>query len=86
MVHDRTFILQTDPHPSLSISGSKKGISKHTTNRLQHWGTLLDYDLKVEYIPLKELGHADGLSTLIPKFNEPFEDTVIASLRSESEI
>ena len=37
-------------------------------------------------IPSKELGHADGLSSLIPKFNEPFEDTVIALLRSENEI
>ena len=40
----------------------------------------------MEYIPSKELGHVDGLSRLIPKFNEPFEDIVIASLRSEEEI
>ena len=40
----------------------------------------------MEYIPSKELGHADGLFRFIPLFNQPFEDTVIASLRSENEI
>ena len=87
-VHDRTFVLQTDYCPFLSIYGSKKkGMSKNTENRLQRWGTLLlDYDFKMEYLPSKELGHADGLYRLIPKFNKPFEDTVIASRRSENEI
>ena len=56
-------------------------------NRLQCWGTLLlDYDFKMEYIPTKELGHVDGLFRLIPKFNKPFENTAIASLRLENEI
>ena len=40
----------------------------------------------MEYIPSKELGHADGLFRLIPMFKKMFEDTVIASLRSENEI
>ena len=47
---------------------------------------LLDYNFKMEYIPSKEFGHVDRLSRFIPKFNEPFENTVIASLRSENEI
>ncbi len=65
----------------------KKGIPKHTTNQLQCWVTiLLDYDFKIEYIPSRELGHTNELSRLIHKFNEPFEDTVIESLRSENEI
>ena len=86
MVHGWTFILlQTDNRPLLSIYGSKLDIPKHTANRLRRWRTLLlDYDFKLEYIPSKELGHTDGLSKLIPKFNEPFEDTVIASLRSKN--
>ena len=40
----------------------------------------------MEYTQTKELGHVDGLSRLIAKFNEPFEDTAIASPRSENEI
>ena len=34
----------------------------------------------MEYLPSKEFGHAGGLSRLIPKYKEPLEDTVIASL------
>ena len=83
MVYGRTFVLQTEQRPLLSIYGSKKSIPKHTANRLQRWGILLlDYDFKMEYIPSKESGHAGGLCRLIPKFNEPFEDTVIASQKS----
>ena len=47
---------------------------------------MLDYDFKIEFIPSNELRHADGLSRLIPKFNEPLEDTVIALLRSKNVI
>ena len=32
------------------------------------------------------LGHADGLSRLIPKYSEPLEDTVIAALKRKSGI
>ena len=64
----------------------KKGLPTHTANRLQRWGTiLLNYDFKMEFLPSKKLGHADGLSRLIPKTGEPLEDTVIASLRSEKD-
>ena len=37
----------------------------------------------MEFLPSKKLGHADGLSRLIPRTGEPLEDLVIASLRSE---
>ena len=47
---------------------------------------MLYYDFKMEYIPTEELGHMEGLSRLIAKFNKLFEDTVIASLRSKNEI
>ena len=47
---------------------------------------MLDYNFKMEYIPSKELEHADGLPRLITKFTKPFEDTVIALLRLENEI
>ena len=86
-VHGRKFVLQTDHRPLLSIYGSKKGIPTHTANRLQRWGViLLNYDFKMEFLPSKKLGHADGLSRLIPKFSEPLEDTVIAALHAESEV
>ena len=34
----------------------------------------------------KEITHADGLSTLIPKNTEPQQETVITSLRSEMDV
>ena len=59
----------------------------HTANRLQHWGIiLLNYNFKIEFLSLKKLGHADGLSRLIPKFSEPLEDIVIAVLSDEEEL
>ena len=84
-LHGRHFLLQTDHKPLLTIFGSKKGLPTHTANRLQRWGAiLLNYDFKMEFLPSQKLGHADGLSRLIPKMREPLEDTVIASLRTES--
>ena len=84
-LHGRHFVLQTDHKPLLTIFGSKKGLLTHTANRLQRWGAiLLNYDFKMEFLPSQKLGHADGLSRLIPKMQEPLEDTVIASLHTES--
>ena len=40
----------------------------------------------MEYLLSNKFGHADGLSRLIPKYREPLEDTVIASLQSEGEL
>ena len=77
-IHRREFILQTDHHLLLSISGFKKGIPTHSTNRLLRWGTiLLNYSFKMEFLPSKKIPHADGLSRLIPKIREPLKETVI---------
>ena len=38
----------------------------------------------MEFLSSQKLGYADGLSRLIPKMQEPLEDRVIASLRTES--
>ena len=86
-IHDRQFILQTDHKPLLTVLGSKKGLPTHTANRLQRWGTiLLNYNFKIEYLPSNKFGHADGLSRLIPKYREAWEDTVTASLQSKGEV
>ena len=85
-LHGRKFMLQTDHKPLITIFGSKKGLPTHTANRLQRWGTiLLNYKFNIEFVPSKKLGHADGLSRLIPKYCEPLEDSVIAALRTENE-
>ena len=42
---------------------------------------LLNYDFKIKHLPSKQISHADGQSRLIPKYSEPFEDTIIAALR-----
>ena len=85
--HGRFFTLQTDHKPLITIFGSKKGLPIYTANRLLRWGTiLLNYNFKIKYLPLKQISHADGLSRLVPKYSEPFEDTIIAVLRTDCEI
>ena len=72
---------------TIAILGSKKGILTHSVNRLQRLTTmLLNYSFKMEFLPSKEIAHADGLSRLIPKNTKPLEETVIASLRSEMDV
>ncbi len=67
-VHGREFILQTDHRPLLAIFGSKKEIPTHTAKRLQRWATiLLNNSFKMEFLPSKQIAHADGLSKILPK-------------------
>ena len=40
----------------------------------------------MEYLPTNKIGHADGLSRLIPNQCQPLEDSVLAALRSDCEI
>ena len=48
-IHGRTFVLQTDHKPLLSIFGSKKGVPTHSANRLQRWSViLLNYNFKIQ--------------------------------------
>ena len=85
--HHRHFILQTDHKPLLTIFGLQKGLPTHTANRLQRWSTiLLNYNFKMEYLPSNKFGHVDGLSRQISKYQEPLEDTVIASPQPEGEL
>lgn len=86
-IYGRFFTLQTDHKPLLTIFGSKKGLPVYTANRLLRWGMiLLNYNFKLQYLPSNKIGHADGLSRLIPKKTEPLEDSVIAALRYEENI
>ena len=85
-LNGRRFILQTD-HKPLVIFGSKKGLPVYTANRLLRWGTiLLNYNFKIEFLTSKNICHADSLSRLIPKNTEVFEDSIIATLRTNCEI
>ena len=78
---------KTDNQPLITIFGSKKGQPIYTANRLLRWGTvLLNYNFIIEYLPLKQISHADWLSRLVPKYSEPLEDTIIAALRTDCEI
>ena len=86
-LHCRFFTLQTDHKPLITIFGSKKGQTIYTANRLIRWGTiLLNNNFKIEYLPSKQISHANGLLRLVPKYSEPFEDTIIAALRKVCEI
>ena len=86
-IHGRTFVLQTDHKPLLSIFGSKKGVPTHSANRLQRWSViLLNYNFKIQYMPSKKIAHADGLLRLIPDNAELLEETVTAALKQEQEL
>ena len=86
-VHGRTFVLQTDHKPLLSIFGTKKVVPTHSANRLQKWSVnLLNYNFKIQYMPSKKIAHVDGLSRLIPNNAELLEKTVIAALKQEQEL
>ena len=86
-LHGRFFTLQTDHKPLITIFRSKKGLPIYTANRLLRSGTiLLNYSFKSEYLPSEQISHADELSRLIPKYSEPFEDTIISALRTNCEI
>ena len=86
-LHGRFFTLQTDHKPLITIFGSKKGQPIYTAHRLLRWGTIkLNYNFRIKYLPSKQISHADGLSRLVLKYSEPFEDTIIAALRTDCEI
>ena len=86
-LHCRFFTLQTDHKLLITIFGSKKGLPIYTANKLLRWGTiLLNYNFKIEYLPSKQINHEDGLSRLVSKYSEPFEDTIIAALQTDCEI
>ena len=62
-IYGRSFILQTDHKPLLSIFASKKDLPTYTANRLLRWRIiLLNYNFKIQYLPSKKIAHADGLS------------------------
>ena len=82
-LHGRRFILQTDHKPLITIFGFKKGLPVYTANRLLHWGTiLLNYNFKIEFLTSKNICHEDSFSRLIPQNTEVFEDSIIATLRT----
>ena len=86
-LHGRFFTLQTDYKPLIIIFRSKKGLPIYTANRQLREGTiLLNYNFKIEYLPSKQISHADGLSRLVAKCSEPFEDTIMAAFRTDSGI
>ena len=59
-LHGRFFTLQRDQKPLITIFGSKKGLPIYTANRLLRWWTiLLNYNFKIEYLPSKQISHAD---------------------------
>ena len=67
----------------ITIFRSKKILPVYTANRLLRWGTiLLNYNFKIEFLTSKNICHADSFSRLIPKNTEVFEDSIIASLRT----
>ena len=79
----RLFILQTDHKALITIFGSKKGLAVSTANKLLRWGTiLLNYNFKIGFLTSKNNCHVDSLSRLIPQNTDVFEDSIIATPRT----
>ena len=81
-IYGRRSLLLTDHRQLISILGSKKGIPAYTANRLQHWGTVFT-----------KLRLSEGIYTFKRSFKADtnilksrWKDTVIATLKGESEI
>ena len=86
-LHGRCFILQTDHKPLITIFGPKRGQPVYTANRLLRWWTiLLNNNFKIDFLTSKSICKADSLSRLIPQNTEVFEDSIIATLRTNCEI
>lgn len=67
----RTFEIETDHKPLLSILSSKKGFPQHVSLRLQRWSLILmHYDYDIFYKPGKTNFVADALSRLPIKSND----------------
>ena len=67
----------------ITIFGSKKSLPVYTANRLLLRRTiLLNYNFKIEFLTSKNICHPDSLSRLIPHHSEVFEDSIIATLRT----
>ena len=82
-LHERRFTLQTDHKPLITIFGSKKGLPVYTANKLIRWGTiLLNNNFKIEFLSSKNIWHVDSLSWLITQNTKVFEDSIIATLRT----
>ena len=86
-LHRRRFILQTDHKPLITTFGSKKGLLVYTANWPLRWGMiLLNYNFKLGFLTCKNICHLYSLSRLIPKNTEVFEDSIIATVRTDCEI
>ena len=82
-LHGRRFILQTGHQPLITIFRSNKCLPVDTANRLLRWGMmLLNYNFKIEFLTSNNSSHADSLSRLIPQNTKVFEDSIIATLRT----
>ena len=82
-LHGRHFVLQTDHKPLQTILARRRAcrLTQPTGCKDGERSFLITILRLSSY---QKLGHVDGLSRLIPKMQEPLEDTVIASLRTES--
>ena len=85
-LHGKRFKLQTDHEPLIKIFVSKKGLPVNTEKRLLPWGTIhLNYNFKIGFLTSKNICHTDSLSRLIPQNTEVFEDSIIATQRTNCE-
>ena len=74
-LYGRTFTLQTDHKPLMTILGQKTGILTLAVARMQRWPLILSaYSYTIEYRKASENANADALSRLPVKVAEPDMD------------
>ena len=79
-LYGRTFTLQTDHKPLMTILGPKTGIPTLAAAHMQRWAlTLLAYSYNIEYRKASENANADAMSRLPVEVAKPDMDNEILS-------
>ena len=78
----RSFELDTDHQPLLTIFNPTKGIPVTTANRLQRWAIfLMGYNYTIHYKPTKLHANADALSRLPAGYDDSFANNDADQIR-----
>ena len=87
-IPSRQTVYTTDgsQNPVVDFRFKKRSTGLHRQQTSMLGTILLNYNFQIEYLSFKNICHADGLSRLVPKNTEIFEESIITILRTNCEI